>query len=197
MFYKFRVYYDEVEDFIRDIEIEANDSFESFHKILLSSIGFDGAELASFFVCDSKWNKQKEISLMDMGDDEEKEEPVYEDEDEFSLRSKLPIFVMKDSLLKDFITNPHQQLMYEYDFLNPKVFYIELLKILPEEKGVTYPRCTNKVKELPKELKNFKLPNPDDGYVEDIEDVEDEFGNEFEDGYDDLDMSGFDEFKEF
>ncbi|MBQ7551018.1 MAG: hypothetical protein IJT04_05795 [Bacteroidales bacterium] len=200
MYYKFRVYYDEVEDFVRDIEIEANDSFESFHKILLSSIGLDGKELASFFICDSKWNKQKEISLMDMGDDDEKEEPVYEEEDEYSLRSKLPIFVMKDSLLKDFITNPHQQLMYEYDFLNPKVFYIELLKILPEEKGVTYPRCTHSVKELPKELKNFKLPNIDDGYnelLEETEDMDDEYGGDFEDGYDDLDMSGFDEFKEF
>ena len=48
-FYKFRVYYDEVEDFVRDIEILSNDNFENFHKILLSSIGLDGQELASNF----------------------------------------------------------------------------------------------------------------------------------------------------
>lgn len=200
MFYKFRVYYDEVEDFVRDIEILANDSFESFHRILLSSIGLDGQELSSFFICDSKWNKQKEISLMDMKDDEVKEEPVYEDDDEFSLRSRLPISVMKDSLLKDFVTNPHQKMMYEYDFLNPKVFYIELLKVLKEEEGVTYPRCTNKVKDFPKEMKNFKLPNPDDGYEEfadSNDDYDADLDNDFEDGYDDLDMSGFDEFKEY
>ena len=143
-YYKFRVYYDEVEDFVRDIEILSNDNFENFHKILVSSIGLDGQELASFYVCDSKWNKQKEISLMDMGDDSEKEEPEYEEDDEFSLRSKLPISVMKDSLLKDFIADPHQHLMYEYDFLNPKVFYIELLKVLKEEE------------EEVKELSNFK-----------------------------------------
>ena len=194
-FYKFRVYYDEVEDFVRDIEILSNDNFENFHKILLSSIGLDGQELASFYICDSKWNKQKEISLMDMGDDSEKEEPEYEEGDEFSLRSKLPISVMKDSLLKDFITDPHQHIMYEYDFLNPKVFYIELLKVLTAEDGVEYPRCTNKVKELPKQVKQQPLPNPDDGFEELLEE-EDDLDGGFEEGYDDLDLNGLSEFSD-
>lgn len=194
-FYKFRVYYDEVEDFVRDIEILSNDNFENFHKILLSSIGLDGQELASFYICDSKWNKQKEISLMDMGDDSEKEEPEYEEGDEFSLRSKLPISVMKDSLLKEFITDPHQHIMYEYDFLNPKVFYIELLKVLTAEDGVQYPRCTNKVKELPKQVKQQPLPNPDDGFDELLEE-EDDLDGGFEEGYDDLDLNGLSEFSD-
>ena len=194
-FYKFRVYYDEVEDFVRDIEILSNDNFENFHKILLSSIGLDGQELASFYICDSKWNKQKEISLMDMGDDSEKEEPEYEEGDEFSLRSKLPISVMKDSLLKEFITDPHQHIMYEYDFLNPKVFYIELLKVLTAEDGVEYPRCTNKVKELPKQVKQQPLPNPDDGFDELLEE-EDDLDGGFEEGYDDLDLNGLSEFSD-
>ena len=194
-FYKFRVYYDEVEDFVRDIEILSNDNFENFHKILLSSIGLDGQELASFYICDSKWNKQKEISLMDMGDDSEKEEPEYEEGDEYSLRSKLPISVMKDSLLKDFITDPHQHIMYEYDFLNPKVFYIELLKVLTAEEGVQYPRCTNKVKELPKQMKQQPLPNPDDGFDELLEE-EDDLDGGFEEGSDDLDLNGLSEFSD-
>ena len=191
-YYKFRVYYDEVEDFVRDIEILSNDNFENFHKILFSSIGLKGNELASFYLCDSKWNKQKEISLMDMGDDSEKEEPEYEDEDSYSLRSKLPIFVMKDSLLKDFISDPHQHIIYEYDFLNPKVFYIELLKALPAEEGVEYPRCTHSVKEMPKELKNVVLPNPDDDFKLEDEDEDDNDG--FDDGYDEMDLNGLDEF---
>lgn len=192
-YYKFKVYYDEVEDFVRDIEILANDNFESFHNILMSSIGTDGKELASFYICDTKWNKQKEISLMDMGDDSEKEEPEYEEGDEFSLRSRLPIFVMKDCLLKDYISDPHQHIMYEYDFLNPKVFYIELQKVLQEEPGVTYPRCTYKNKELPKAIKPSILPNPDDDFVLDEEEEDDGFT----DGYDDIDLNGLNEFKEF
>ncbi|MCQ2279796.1 MAG: plasmid pRiA4b ORF-3 family protein [Bacteroidales bacterium] len=196
-YYKFRVYYDEVEDFVRDIEILSNDNFENFHKFLLGAIGLDGQELASFYICDSKWNKQKEISLMDMGDDSEKEDPQYEEDDEFSLRSKLPISVMHDSLLKDFISDPHQHIMYEYDFLNPKVFYIELLKVLQVEEGIEYPRCTHKEKELPKVLKQNPLPNPEDGYVEDIEE-EDDLDDGFNEGFeDDLDLSGFSELSDF
>ena len=196
-YYKFRVYYDEVEDFVRDIEILSNDNFESLHKALLDAIPLDGKELASFYICESKWNKQKEISLMDMEDDEAKEIPEYEEDDEFSLRSRLPISVMHDSLLKDYISDPHQHIMYEYDFLRPKVFYIELQKVLQVQDGVSYPRCTHKVKEMPKENKNFRLPNPDDDYVEDIDLEEDDLGTGFDDGYDDLDLSGFDELKEF
>lgn len=195
-YYKFRVYYDEIEDFVRDIEIISNDNFESFHKTLLAAIELPGHELASFYICDTKWNKQKEISLMDMGDESEKQIPQYEEDDEFALQSKLPIFVMKDSLLKDYITDPHQHIIYEYDFLNPKIFYIELLKTLPTEKDVTYPRCSHKVKDFPKENLNLNLPNPEDDYIE--EELEDDLDNDFPDGYDDqLDLSGFDEFKEF
>ena len=192
-YYKFRVYYDEVEDFVRDIEILSNDNFESLHKILLDSIPLDGKELASFYICDSKWNKQKEISLMDMGDDEDKEVPEYDEEDEFSLRSRLPISVMHDSRLKDFISDPHQHIMYEYDFLNPKVFYIELLKALQTEDGKDFPRCTHKEKELPKQVKQNPLPNPDDGFDELLEE-EDDLGGGFEEGYDDLDLNGLSEF---
>ncbi|HNW67913.1 MAG TPA: hypothetical protein PKK66_03585 [Bacteroidales bacterium] len=196
-FYKFRVYYDEIEDFVRDIEIISSDNFESLHKALLAAIQLSGQELASFYICDTKWNKQKEISLMDMQDESEKIDPHYDDEDEFALRSKLPIFVMKDSLLKDFITDPHQHIIFEYDFLNPKIFYIELLKSLPAEKGVTYPRCSYKVKDFPKENLSLNLPNPEDDYLENQE-LEDDLDNDFPDGYDDqLDLSGFDEFKEY
>ncbi len=32
--YKFRVFFDEIEDFVRDIEISSTDNFESFNQIL-------------------------------------------------------------------------------------------------------------------------------------------------------------------
>ena len=83
-YYKFRVYFDEVEDFVRDIEILANDNFESLHNILYKSIGLEGNELASFSLCDSKWNKQNEITLIDMKDDEVEDAPEYEEEDGYT-----------------------------------------------------------------------------------------------------------------
>ena len=104
-YYKFRVYYDEVEDFVRDVEILANDNFESFHHLLYECIGLKGNEFAAFSICDPKWNKQKEITLMDISEGDENEVPEYDDEDEFSTKTNLPTFVMADAVLKDFITD--------------------------------------------------------------------------------------------
>ncbi|MCR4964646.1 MAG: plasmid pRiA4b ORF-3 family protein [Bacteroidales bacterium] len=190
-YYKFKVYYDEVDDFVRDVEILANDNFESFHHLLYECIGLKGNELACFSICDPKWNKQKEITLVDMSDDEagESDGPEYNDEDSFSTKSNLPNFVMKDALLKDFITDPHQHIIYEYDFMEPKVFYIELQKVLKtDEDASKFPRCTFKSKEMPVVAKKPELTEDDEFDFED-EDIHDEFN----DGYDEDDFSGLNE----
>jgi len=189
-YYKFRVYFDDVEDFVRDIEILSDDNFESFHHILYDSIGLKGNELASFFICDKKWNKQKEITLIDMGDESITETPEYDDEDDFSTKSDIPKSVMKNSLLKDFIFDPHQQLIYEYDFFNTKVFYIELLKIQPQQDGVQYPRCTHKVKEVPKEEHRTLLPDPEDDFTDaEIDNFEGAYNDE-----DHLDLTSIEDY---
>jgi hypothetical protein len=180
--YKFKISYDEVEDFERNVEILASDNFESFHQILFESIGLKGHELASFSICDTKWNKKQEITLIDMQDEREAETPAYNEEEEFSTSSNLPKFIMKDAVLKDFIIDPHQHIIYEYDFINPKVFYLELLKTLPsKEKGV-YPSCTFSKGILPDTDALLKAAQP-----------EEDFLNEFTD---DLDEEDLDEFNE-
>lgn len=193
-YYKFRVYFDEVEDFVRDIEILSNDNFESLHQILYSSIGLEGNELASFSLCDSKWNKQNEITLIDMKDDEVEDTPEYDEEDGYTTKTHLPKFIMKDSILNKMISDPHQHILYEYDFLNPKVFYIELMKVAQADEKTTYPRCTHKEQELPKSVKNGHLPDPDE-LLEELNN--DDLFDDFEDGYneeDQLDLGSIDEF---
>jgi len=179
-YYKFKVSFDEVEDFERNIEILSSDNFESFHQILYDSIGLTGHELASFSICDTKWNKKQEITLIDMQDDRESEAPTYEEEEEYSTSSNIPKYIMKDAVLKDFITDPHQHIMYEYDFIHPKVFYIELLKTLPAKENAVYPRCT---------LSEGVLPKPDEHPAS--ADLESDFLNDFLDGVDEDDLDDF------
>ncbi len=193
-YYKFRAVCDAVDDFVRDIEIVSTDNFESFHNILYSSIGLTGNELASFSICDAKWNKKQEITLIDMYDDQEVETPEYDENDDFSTQSNIPKFVMKDALLKDFITDPHQQIIYEYNFLNPQFFYIELLKTLPVNPNITYPRCTNSVKELPKQVQTLNLIEEESLFVSE-EGYSEEDLDAFNDGFND-DISEFDQFDE-
>jgi len=135
--YRFRVLIEDVEDFYRDIEILASSNFEDFHKAIMQSIDLDGKELASFFICDSKWNRKKEITIEDMSDD---------DDDEVE---NAPL-VMSKCILAEYIDDPHQRLIYVYDFLNMNEFYIELSKIIPADKKVKYPRCVRKSGIIPK-----------------------------------------------
>ena len=173
-YYKFKVTFDEIEDFERSIEILASDDFESFHQVLYDSIGLSGHELAAFSICHAKWNKMQEITLIDMQDERETEAPEYGEEEEFSTSSNLPKFIMKEAVLKDFITDPHQHLIYEYDFINPKVFYLELLKTLPAKENAVYPRCTFSNGELPKQDELIPATNPDDEFINDFLDEVDE-----------------------
>ncbi|MDR0206915.1 MAG: plasmid pRiA4b ORF-3 family protein [Bacteroidales bacterium] len=180
-YYKFKVSFDEVDDFERSIEILSSDNFESLHQILYDSIGLKGHELAAFSVCDAKWNKRQEITLIDMQDDQESETPDYDEEEEFSTSSNIPKFTMKESVLKDFIYDPHQHIMYEYDFIHPKVFYLELVKTLPAKEKEIYPNCTLSVGELPKENEQIVAPNSEDEFMDEFFDKVDE--DDLDDGF--------------
>lgn len=199
-YYKFKVFYDEVEDFVRDVDVLANTNFEDFHLFLYKCLGLQGNEFAAFSICDQKWNKQKEITLMDTSEeDEDFENPEYEEEDSFSTKSRLPKFVMKDAILKDFITDPHQHILYEYDFMDPKTFYIEFQKVAQTEKPDEFPRCTFQKGVIPVRLTAKDLPQPDVDeaslLLDELEEEEDEFG--FNDGYNEEDYTDLNEFSEF
>ena len=173
-YYKFKVLFDEVEDFERIIEILSSDNFESFHKILYESIELTGHELASFSICDAKWNKKQEITLIDMQDDFKLETPVYDEEEAFSISSNIPKYIMKNAILKDFIIEPHQHIMYEYDFIHPKVFYIELLKTLPAKENAVFPRCTFSEGVLLKSNDPFVHSNSEENFINEFTEEIDE-----------------------
>ena len=41
---------------------------EDLHNVITQSFGFDGTEMASFYISDDEWNQGEEISLFDMSD---------------------------------------------------------------------------------------------------------------------------------
>ena len=106
---------------------------------------------------------------------------------------------MRDSSLKDFVDDPHQRMLYEYDFLNMKTFYIELIQISEAEKDIKYPVCTRSVGQL--EIK--KKITPENGAAPEDMDLEElSIENIFDDGSEEdisnhnLELDdGFEEFK--
>lgn len=135
--YRFKVMFEDHEDVVRDIEITNLQTFEDFHNIIQSSIGFDASKPASFFICTDHWIKEQEIVL-----------EARKDKD----GNDLPL--MKGSLIKNHINDPHQKMMYLFDYEANWSFFVELSKIIPaaDEKRL-YPVCIKSAGDAPKQYK--------------------------------------------
>lgn len=154
--YKFKITFEEYEEVYRVIEVKSTQTFLDLHKAILDSIGFDQKQLGSFYMSDDSWKKGQEITLEDMSD--------YDDE---NLASLIP--TMANSKLSEFIIDPHQKILYVYDFLDVWVFNIELTGIDVKEKaGQQYPFCSKSIGIAPKQYDKNKTAIIDDNEFDEI-----------------------------
>ena len=151
--YRFKITAEENDEFIRDVEFIANQTFEDIHRFIKETCGFSNNELASFYTCDNQWRRKQEITLMDMGSDDEN------DSSEKSL-------IMKDAKLNQIINDPHQKIIYIYDFIALHTFYLELFKVQPIDKRQTYPLLNKSAGELLTQTGSAKTPVFDDEFEE-------------------------------
>ena len=167
MIYRFRVILDNdtEEDVFRDLEIKETDTLEDLHNIITQSFGFDGTEMASFYISDDEWNQGEEISLFDMS------EGINE------------VKLMNETSLSDTVHEAQTKLIYVYDFLSMWTFFVELAEIAEETEGVDYPNLMFVQGQVPDDApeKLFEADNDDDDY--------DEFDDDFDvEDYDNLDF---------
>jgi hypothetical protein len=123
MIYRFRVILDNdtEDDVFRDLEIRETDTMEDLHNIITQSFGFDGMEMASFYISDDDWNQGEEIAMFDMSEGSNK------------------VKVMATTTIKDVVHEASPKLIYVYDFLSMWTFYVELAEIVEEAQGTDYP----------------------------------------------------------
>ena len=62
MIYRFTLISDEVDDFVREIQIDPEATFYDFHEAIVKSVGYTNDQMTSFFICDDDWEKEKEIT---------------------------------------------------------------------------------------------------------------------------------------
>ena len=86
MIYNFRIVSDEVDNFKREIQIDADATFLDLRNAICDSVGYDKTQFSSFFMCDEGWEREQEICLEDMGSD-----------------SSQDVYLMEDTPLSDFI----------------------------------------------------------------------------------------------
>ncbi len=167
MVYRFRIVLDNdtEDDVFRDIEILETDTLEDLHNSITQAFGFDGIEMASFYLSDDEWNQGEEISMFD----------ISEGYDKVRLMSETPINDVSDE--------KKTKLIYVYDFFSMWTFYVELAEIVEEIQGTDYPNLMFVHGQIPTEApqKSFEAENADDDY--------DEFDDDFDvDDYENLDF---------
>jgi hypothetical protein len=167
MIYRFRVILDhEAEDDIfRDIEIRKTDTLEDLHNAVTQSFGFDGTEMASFYISDEEWNQGEEVSLFDMS------------EGSSSVR------LMNETYLEDVVDDTKTKLIYVYDFLSMWTFLVELAEIVDAAEGTDYPNLMFVHGQIPTEApeKTFEVDDTS-GY----DNIDDDLNI---DDYDNLDFN--------
>lgn len=144
--YRFRINSDENEDFLRVVDVLASQTFEEFHNALVQTCKFKEMELASFYLCDNEWHKRIEITLMDMEDDEEEEQ-----------ENKKKALIMKDIKMRQIINDPHQKILYVFDFMKMITLNIELVKVIDADMSLRYPYFVESLSELHLQIQNDDL----------------------------------------
>ena len=114
MIYNFRIVSDEVENFKREIKIDADASFLDLKNAICDSVDYDKNQMSSFFICSSNWEKDKEITMEDMGSD-----------------SSEDVYLMEDTLLSDLIDDEGQRLLYVFDYMTDRAFFMEMTEMIP------------------------------------------------------------------
>mgnify|MGYP001582676976 FL=1 len=148
MIYRFRVILDNdtEDDVFRDLEIREGDTMEDLHNIINQSFGFDGMEMASFYVSDNEWNQGEEIAMMDMSE------------------AGNALKMMGTTIISDIVHEAATRLIYVYDFMNMWTFYVELGEIVEEAQGTDYPNLMFVHGQIPDEApeKTFEAEGDDD-----------------------------------
>lgn len=155
MIYRFRVLLDTDEDVYRDIEIEENATAEDLHNAIIQAFGFDGTEMASFYLSNEMWDQGEEIVLFDIEETGE-------------------IKTMGETILEDIVNENKTKLIYVYDFLSLWTFMVELAEITEADFGVTYPNLMYSHGQIPaeapeKEFIGEEIGDEDDMYEEDYD----------------------------
>ena len=150
----------------RSIEIDEENTLEELHNAITQAFGFEGQEMASFYVSNEEWGQGEEIALFDMSEGGD------------SVR------VMNETTINDVTNRDQTRLLYVYDFLSMWTFLVELADIAEVDSNQSYPNLMFTHGEIPDEApdKEFKA----EGGENDDEYLDDDLNHE---DYEDLDFN--------
>ena len=161
--YRFRVIFEDNDEVFRDIDIKSTQTFLDFHKAILASVEFEDNCDASFFISDDMWRRGDEIAL---------NMPSQEDLLKRGRKAVRPKYMMSTCKMAVLIDDPHQKFIYVHDPEKTWVFVIELMKIVPDDEKIIYPKCFKSTGVAPKKVKVILPVSDDDLLDQDIDELD-------------------------
>lgn len=142
MVYRITFISDDVENYRRVFEADAQASFLELHNAILEANGYTNDQMTSFFMCNSNWEKEQEVTLVEM-------ESSYEYDN----------LVMESTYLEDLMIEEGQKLIYVFDPMQDRCLLGKLTAILPSEnrEGVV---CVESKGKAPKQILEIDLSQP-------------------------------------
>ena len=174
MIYRFTIISDEVDNFRREIQIDSDATFLDFHHAILKAAGYPNDQMTSFFICDDSWEKEQEITLVEM-----------------DTTADVDNYVMEDTTLDELITEEHQKVLYVFDYISDRAFFMELKEIIPG-KDLDKAVCTASLGEAPAQYKLEDIETLTSTVKKDAEIFDENFYGDEEFDMDDFDPEGFD-----
>lgn len=169
MIYRFLILSDEVDDFKREIKIDSEATFLDLHNAILDSVGYTKDQMCSFFICDDDWTKRTEITLIEM-----------------DTSSEVDSYIMEDTHLDELLEDEHQKLMFVFDYMTERAFFMELREIITGQ-DLDKPVCSKSVGQAPAQIISFDEFEAKNGSTE----IGEDFYGDSEYDIDELDRDGF------
>lgn len=174
MIYKFRIISDESKAFARELLIDSEQTFLDFHHCLQENLAYDPAQLSSFFITNASWEKQFQITLIDMMDVEGGN-----------------CLTMEQRKISQDMEKKGDRMLYVFDFFSERSFFIELTEVMNISESKALPKVIFEHGDPPPQinlgLDDFTLS--DDDFNDASEDTFP--GEDFDDDIDYLDSDDF------
>ncbi len=119
--------------FVRDFEVGAGQTLLELHHAIQENLGFDPGLMSSFFTTDESWGKGEEFPLINMTGEE-------------GART------MENTKIEDLVKAKEDKLLYLYDYLSNRGFFMEVVEVKEADEGGVYPRCIREAGDPPPQL---------------------------------------------
>ena len=134
MVFKFIIISEEVDNFLREIEIDSEATFLELQTAILDSVGYTKDQMTSFFLCNDDWGRETEITLIEM-----------------DCSSDVDIYLMEKTRLEDLIEEEKQKLAFVFDYMTDRCLFMELQSIVPGE-HLKKAKCVTSKGEAPTQM---------------------------------------------